>query len=166
MSEVLRNWILSLVGAALLGAFALSLTPAGRARSVVRLLGGVIMAIAMISPLRDFDFETYSMSLASYRSAAAQATERAAETNDRLSRTIIEQECAAYILDKAQSLGITPEKVTVTAKWGEALCWYPHEATVCARADAASRERLAQTVQTDLGIPAERLHWEGSARNE
>ena len=160
MNELLRTWVLSLTGAALLCAFALALTPTGKVQRVVRLLCGVVMAIAMISPLRDFDFETYSMSLSSYRAAATAASAGLQETNDRLSRTIIEQECAAYIWDKAQSLGITPEEVTVTAKWGEAQCWYPHEATIRARASEGLRARLAETVQTDLGIPLQRLSWE------
>lgn len=160
MSTLFHNWILSLTGAALLSALALALTPTGRARSVVRLLCGVVMAIVMISPLRDFDFDTYSMSLASYRTTAVEASTRLTETNDRLSRTIIETECAAYILDKAQTQGIFVENVTVTAKWGEALCWYPYAATIRAAADESGKTYLTEVVQTELGIPAERLRWE------
>lgn len=160
MSEVLRSWLLSLTGAALLSAFALALTPEGRARSAVKLLCGVVMAIALLSPLRDFDFDTYAVSLASYRDAAAEASAKLNETNDRLSRTIIETESAAYIWDKARAVGLAPEEVTVGAKWGDALCWYPFETTIYAPSDAAARERLSEIIEAELGIPKARQHWE------
>ena len=163
MNVLLRDWVLSLTGAALLGAFALALTPAGKVRRVTQLLCGVVMAIALISPLREFDFETYSMGMASYRDTAATAAARLDETNDRLSRTIIESECAAYILDKARARGLTPEEVTVTVKWGEALCWYPYEATLRTEADERVRRELSSIIEAELGIPAERLHWEDPA---
>lgn len=163
MSALLHNWVLSLTGAALLSAFALAVTPKGRARSAVQLVCGAGMAIALVSPALHFDFEAYSMGLASYREAAAQAASRLEETNDRLSRTIIEEECAAYILDKAQVLGLEVELASVTAKWGDADCWYPYEATLRAGADELGRRYLAEIIQAELGIPPERQHWTDAA---
>lgn len=163
MSEFLRSWVLSLTGAALLSAFALALTPQGRARSAVRLVCGVVTAIALVSPVLDFDFESYSMSLAAYRSAADQAAARLEETNDRLSRTIIEEECAAYILDKAQVLGLEMESASVTAKWGDADCWYPYEARLRAGGDELARRYLSDLISSELGIAPERQYWEDMA---
>ena len=48
----------------------------------------------------------------------------------------------------------------MTAKWGDALCWYPYEATLQAATDGPARLALAQRIEAELGIPAGRLHWE------
>ena len=163
MTEFLRSWLLPLCGAAILCAFALTLTPEGRTLRVVRLLCGVVLIIALLGPLGQFDFETYSMSMASYRDMAAQAVARLEETNDRLARTIIEEECAAYVLDKARFVGLVPEEVSVTAKWGDALCWYPYEMEITVSADAGEKQFLAGTIEAELGIPEERQHWKTPA---
>ncbi|MBE6967815.1 MAG: hypothetical protein E7444_05200 [Ruminococcaceae bacterium] len=163
MTEFLRSWLLPLCGAAILCAFALTLTPEGRTRRVVRLLCGVVLIIALLGPLGQFDFETYSMSMASYRDMAAQAVARLEETNDRLARTIIEEECAAYVLDKARFVGLVPEEVSVTAKWGDALCWYPYEMEITVSADAGEKQLLAGAIEAELGIPEERQHWKTPA---
>ena len=160
MSGLLKSWILSMTGAALLCAGALALTPEGRTRSAVRLLCGVVMAVTLLSPLQEMDLSVYSMSLASYRDAAAQSASRLDETNDRLSRTIIETESEAYIWDKARAVGLTPEEVTVTVKWGDALCWYPYEMTLRTAWEPWQRRELSATVEAELGIPEARQHWE------
>jgi len=163
MSTWLHNWILSVVGAALLSALALALTPEGRCRSVVRLLCGVVTALAVLRPLGQIDLEVYSMSMAAYREQAEAAVRSGEESNDRLSRSIIEQETAAYIWDKAQAAGLMPEEVTVTAKWGDTLCWYPYEVHLRGEAGADGREQLARIMESELGIPRERQHWESPA---
>ena len=160
MRELLREWVLSAAGAALLSALALTLTPEGRVRRVVRLLSGVVLALALVRPLAEFDFESYAASLAVGRAAAETAAGGWEETGRQLERSLIEAECAAYISDRAAELGLRPGAVSVTAKWGDALCWYPYEATLQAAADGPARLALAQRIEAELGIPAGRLHWE------
>ena len=160
MRELLREWVLSLTGAALLAAFALALTPEGRVRRVVRLLAGVVLALALLRPIAEFDFDSYAASLAVGRDAAALAQSGWEDPGRRLERRLIENECAAYISDRAAELGLRVEAVSVTAKWGDALCWYPYEATLRAGQDAPARSALALRLETELGIPAARLHWE------
>ena len=159
MRALLHEWVLNVVGAAMLSALALLLTPEGRCRSVVRLLCGAVMILAVLSPLRRFDFDVYSMSLAAYREQAEAAVLRGEESSDRLSRSIIETETAAYILDKAQAAGLMPEEVTVTAKWGDTLCWYPYEVRLRTEAGPGAKEYLTQLLESELGIPRERQHW-------
>ena len=152
MTELLHEWVLGLAGAALLGAFALALTPEGRVRRVVRLLAGVVLALALLRPLASFDFDSYAVSLAVGRDAAALAVDGFAESNRRLERTLIESECAAYISDRAARLGLRLEAASVTAKWGDALCWYPYEARLRAETDAAARRALEQTIETENSV--------------
>ena len=156
--SALRSWLLTLSGAAALCMLALTLCPEGRVRRVLRLICGAVMAIALLSPVKDFDMDAYAASLTRYREEAAMAAGAGQETGDRLDRTIIERECAAYILDKADALGIQNAAATVRAVWSDG-CWCPHEAAVTAAASGELRASLTAYIEGELGIPAARISW-------
>jgi hypothetical protein len=163
--ELLRAWVMGLAGAAVVTGLALSLTPKGRVRSVVRLICGAVMIIALVKPVLEFDFDAYSLGLARYRADMERITESARETSDRLQRTIIEEECSAYILDKAHILGLDCTKAEVTVKWGDEGYWYPYEAHLQINGPQEQLNRLAGLIEAELGIPRERQHW-NSNENE
>lgn len=160
MTELLGQWIIGLAGAALFSAAAMALTPKGRVRDVTRLVCGVVTALALISPVKQLDMSLYSMNLAQYRQELEKKTEAVTQAGNRLSRAIIQEECCAYILDKAQVLGMDVGNVSVTVKWGdEQELWYPYEVSLEGAADSAGRQALARTIEAELGIPEERQVW-------
>jgi hypothetical protein len=72
-------------------------------------------------------------------------------------RTYIEEQCGAYILAKAAKLEAQVSSAAVQARWDdEALVWVPWQVTVA----GAYNEALAQAIETELGIPAQRQEWE------
>ena len=98
--------------------------------------------------------------MARYGEAARSVAGEAGQEADRLNRTIIELECAAYILDKADALGLAVSSAAVTARWSEEGFWYPWESrAACSESD---RETLSAVIEAELGIPAERQSWEES----
>jgi len=157
--ELIRTWILGLTGAAVITGLALSLTPKSRVRSVMRLVCGAVMIIALIKPVLEFDFETYSVGLAQYRADMDRITAAARETSDRLQRTIIEEECSAYILDKARILGLDCTVAAVTVKWGDEGYWYPYEAHLQIKGPDQQKNNLAGLIEAELGIPRGRQYW-------
>lgn len=160
--ELLGRWVVGLAGAALCCGLALSLTPRGRVHRVLRLVCGMVMVIALISPLMDIDIGELSVNSAYYRERLGDLQGRTQETSDRLSRTIIEEECAAYILDKAQVIGLDIQAVSVTAKWGDEGWFYPCEAHITANGGSEEqRGRLAAFIEGELGIERERQYWDG-----
>lgn len=165
MTEWIRSWVMGLVGAALLTAAATALTPAGRVRRVTELICGVVMILALIQPLAELDLTAYSMNLAACRQEMALYENDLAQTNDRLTRRIIEAECGAYILDKAQVLGVTVWSAEVTAKWGDEGCWFPYEVHLEAE-DQPGLDRLSQTIEAQLGIPEERQYRSGTYEHD
>ncbi|MGE4353500.1 MAG: hypothetical protein AB7D36_05400 [Oscillospiraceae bacterium] len=154
MTEILRQWILSLALTALGCSIALAITPEGRVRAILKLCCSVAMAIALISPVMRLNMDSYALSMAKYREIMLAAENKGAESADRLSRTIIESECAAYISDKGAELGLGEISVRVLAKWGDEV-WYPYEAWV----DSMPSEELMRSIEGELGIPRERTHW-------
>ena len=155
MPEFLRAWILSLAGAAVFCAVMTELCPKGPVKSVVKALCGMVMALALISPLLNLDIESYSVNLARYRLMGEEAAMEGKNSADRYSRTIIESRCRAYILDKAAALGAGIDDASVTLRWSSEGFWYPVECEIVGQRSA----ELASAIESGLGIGPEGQKW-------
>lgn len=157
MTELMSMWVRGIIGVSLLSAAALAVTPKGRVFGVLRFVCAVATVLVMLQPLLRLDLDSYAENLAFYREEYASLGIAAREDADRLTRTIIEGECAAYILDKANALGIPAAHAAVRARWsGES--WVPHEAEV-ALPPGTDNAALARAIEAELGIPPERQKW-------
>ena len=155
MTELFKSWILGLAGAAVFCALCSAVTPEGRAKRVQKLMCGVVMTLALISPLTGLDMSGYSLNLAQCRRRAGEIGASAQEISDSLSRTFIEERCAAYILDKARLLGVELKAVKVTTQWSGEGVWYPVEVEIEAEYD----RRLSEKIEEELGIPVQSQRW-------
>lgn len=162
MAELFGNWIRGLAGVAVFSAIALTLTPSGRVKNVLRALCGLIMVIALLRPLIGIDLADYGRSLAKYRESLIARTDT--EAGDRLSRIIIENETRAYILDKAAGLGLAPQSVSVSARWANGF-WVPDQVSVTGPT-GADAEALSNLIEAQLGIPKDRQHWSDANETE
>lgn len=149
---------MSVAASSILSALALALCPDGRVKNILRLVCGIVCALALVSPLRSLDITGLSAAMAAYGQRAQIIAENAEEEKKMLERTYIEERCAAYISDKAAAMGVAAGNVTVLARWDEqALVWYPYEAAL----DCGRNEELSRALEAELGIPAERQRWSG-----
>lgn len=154
----MKQWLTGAAAASILSAAALALCPKGRVRSVLRLVCGIVCALALLAPLRTVDITSLSAAMASYGQAAENVTRDGEEERKMLERTYIEEALAAYISDEAAALDLDPAYVTVTARWDEeGLAWYPWEAAIGCEENGA----LARIMEAELGIPAARQRWLG-----
>ena len=154
MTGVLADWVRAICGAAVLCSAAMSLCPEGRVKRVLRLVCGLVMTCALLSPVLEIDLDAYSSAISGYGEAARAAAEGAQAEARELNRAVIEEECAAYILDKAGELGaeVTVRVETRTGGDGVPVPW-------SAELTGAQSEALASALETELGIPAERQVW-------
>ncbi len=157
MSAAVSDWIRTVAGASLLCCCAMYLCPKGRVRDALRIVCGVVLALALISPVVEFDFRSYSESLAEYRAQAEDINAMADEAYSSLTRSVIEREYAAYISDKATEQGLALSSVTVGVEWGGGGVWYPTEAHISGPERA--KTALAPVIESELGIPEERQYW-------
>lgn len=155
MLELIRQWVLGLAGAALCCAVLTEITPKGSVKGIVKALCGMVMALALISPLLKADGSVYALNMAKYRENALEVSAQGKEISDRLSRTIIEEECRAYILDKAAALGAQLSDAAVTLKWSSQGLWYPVGCTLRGEYSAA----LESAIAAELGIGPEEQKW-------
>ena len=154
MTDLLREWVLGVAVTALMAMCAMAITPQSRVRGIVRMCCAAAMCASLIMPLSSADFSGYARGMAMLREAAAASGEIGGQSAERLSRTIIESECAAYISDKGEGLGLTVGEVRVLAKWGDEF-WYPYEVWI----DAPRSDELMMSIEGELGVPRERICW-------
>lgn len=157
--ELMKSWIMGLMGAALVTAVACSAAPEGKAKRVVTLVCGLMTILALMRPVLTFDYGAFAKNLAAYERSAQKQSFVLVQSNEKLTRRIIEERCASYILDKGKSQGIDDLQVTVTAAWSQDGYWYPAKATLRTASEQAKRDSLSRSIVADLGIPPEELSW-------
>ena len=162
MTGFAGEWVRGIAGAALICAAATALTPKGKVKNVLRLICGIALIIAMISPFLKLDLGSVSLDLSEYRKQADEITGEAEQKQNSLSRTIIENELKTYILDKAKSLNVQLDSVEVSVKWGDEGCWYPYEVSLSADIPLREKKLVSNSIEAELGVPEERQYWSGS----
>ena len=155
MSDILHGYILSLICMAFVCYVALILTPQGRVRRAVCFACAVSMLCVMVRPALLPDIDTLSSSVAKYRELAEKYSGEGEENTEKLNRLYIQERCAAYILDKAESLGLRPGEIRVGLRWSDGGYWYP----VSAELEEDYNGRLSAFMEAELGISADMQKW-------
>lgn len=159
MTEALRGWIIGIVGAAMVSALTLTVTPEGRVRRVVAVVCGFVMLLALIKPIKGFDYVSFSRSLLRLREDAGELAKPALQANENLTKKIIEERCAAYIVDKSRLLGIPDLQAEVEAELGADGRWYPARVSAATEAGKSERDALAYEIEAGLGVPPDKLNF-------
>ena len=140
MIDAAREWLLGVTAAAILAALAEGLMQEGGPKRVGRLTlpaeGGLSGYSAQIEE---------------------QADRLRTDTNDWM-KLVIEEQCAAYVMDKAAELGITCQ-VRVTCTQEEAGVFLPWRCSVTGDLAQEEQEQLVREIQSDLDIPAQRQEY-------
>lgn len=155
----LRQWLLGVACTALILAAAEGLAPEGGVKKVCRLAGGLALLLAAAGPLLQLDGGAIARAAGEYRAAAHSYEERLTEKNNLLYQTIIEDTAAAYIVDKAEELGIFCQaEVTCSDDENGVPC--PWEVTAWGVWTEEGRAVLGRLLEDDLGVPPQRQHFE------
>lgn len=138
---------------------ALSLMPEGGVKKLTPVVGAAALLLCLLDGVTTVDTAGLLMDTAHYRELSASLTADAEALQARLDRRVIEQECEAYIEDKAEALGIQLLSVRVTVVWSAEGFWLPEAVSVSGRWSETARARLAGLMETELAIPAEKQEW-------
>jgi len=121
--------------------------------AMIRLIAGLIMALTVIAPVVDIDFDDLPVIPTQITLDAQTACALGEEMADREINSIITNELEAYILDKAASVGADIE---VELRLEDCR---PMEITIRGTVLPGSRQRLQQVLETELGIAKENQQW-------
>lgn len=155
--EHIRAYILAVVAAAILCGLVLTLVgKKSTTGAVIKLLCGLFLSLTLIVPLSgpgllDFSsYESFWENEAQYYASAGQES-----ALDQI-ETIITEQCQAYILDKAASLGAN---IQVVIRLSEEDTPVPWEVTVTGNISPYGKSVLKKWIADELGIPEERQIW-------
>ena len=150
-----RGWLLTVIGASLICALADALMPPGAVRRVGKLVCGLVLLGAVLSPLTRPDLPGGQRWVTDYLASLEAREEDLTETVNSQMKVIIEREYAAYIVDKAAELGLTCT-ARVECELSEDGLYLPVRTEVAGLETAGGQEKLIRAIETDLGVPAER----------
>jgi len=149
--EWFRQWLIGITVAAMLNAAAKSLMPKGIVRQIGALTGGLVVLLAILQPVYRLDESRVEEVFFPYIGTTESYMLTAQTDTGSLMRDIIEEECGAYIQDKAKELGLECMVTVVCEEEGEGYP-YPKQALVEGRLSQTEKELLSAMIAQDLGI--------------
>ena len=150
----LREWLTSLVAVSMLLSVARTLVPEGSIRKISSFTGGLILLVVLLRPLLGADLSRLDLHLEDYERAIGQRQEELASAGEAELAGIIEERIAAYISDKADTLGLAVKVQVETKPAGDGVP-VPWRAELWGPRSPA----LATYMEEELGIPGERQVW-------
>ena len=149
-----RTWLFGIVAASMALSILYALLPKGAILTAAKCAGSLILILVMLRPLVTLRVEDLEFSYDVWEERTTEQTEQLTQDNLSSMEELIEEECSAYISEKAEQLGLTVK--------AEVLCEvrdgvpFPAEVTL----DTPYNEMLSDTIAADLDIPYERQHWQ------
>ena len=154
MMAAARTWLTAVVAVTLLLSVAQMLVPPGSLREIASFVGGLILLAVMMQPLLRIDLSDVQLDFSAYQETLEQRQAELENTRQEELTSLIEAETAAYISDKAKSMGLTL-RVRVTAEMDGSGVPVP----VRAELTGSWSGPLSGWLETELGLPAERQVW-------
>ena len=145
-----RTWLMGVVAAALAVALALALTPEGAVKKAGRLVGGLVLLLAVVRPLMQLDPGTLAVTAAAY----GVTVETVAEGGEIALEELIAERVGAYIADKGAALGCSCT-ARVTVEQDENGWPLPVRAEITGTWTEGQRQALSRAIAQELDIPAE-----------
>ena len=154
MTDVLKTWLPGVAACALLVGILRQLCPPGAVRQIARFTGALLLLCAMLRPLPELP--ALGEETGAYRQAVeALRAENAARRDDAMAESIAAG-LAAYIEDKAETLGLELRAaVTMRRSGGVPL---PERVELSGPYDAA----LSDWIARELGVAKEKQTWNGN----
>ena len=154
MMGAVRGWLLAVIAVSLLCAAADALMPPGAVKRVGKLVCGLVLLGAILSPVASLDIDSSQRwldgCLASLQSREAELEET---VNSQL-EAVIEEEYAAYIVDKAAQLGWSCT-ARVDCEYSEEGLYLPVRTELTGFQTAEIQEQMIRVISEDLGVPAQ-----------
>ena len=153
MIETVRTWLTAVAAVTLLLSVVQQLVPPGSLRETASFAGGLILLTVLLQPLAALRGADLDLSFQDCRQAVEQQQTELEDRRQTELAALIESATAAYISDKADSMGLALE-ARVTA---EAADGVPVPVRVTLTGEKSGE--LSRWLETELGIPAERQVW-------
>mgnify|MGYP007057930243 CR=1 FL=1 len=148
----IRNYILTIVSAAMLCALLKSISTGKKGiEKILGLVAGIFLLATGLQPLGILELSQLENPIENYRSQAERTVAQAEKEVQMQLGEQIQEQTQAYILDKANTLGMSLE-VQVDKL-------VPCQVTLTGPTSPYAKQQLKAILETELGIPEERQVW-------
>lgn len=151
----IRNYILTIVSAAMLCALLKSISTGKKGiEKILGLVAGIFLLATGLQPLGILELSQLENPIENYRSQAERTVAQAEQEVQMQLGEQIQEQTQAYILDKANTLGMSLEvQVVLDDKL------VPCQVTLTGPTSPYAKQQLKAILETELGIPEERQVW-------
>lgn len=133
------------------------LVPEGSVKRLTTVLCTVILMTLTIEAAKGFDFDSYALALSRYRDDSAALETQSQLINRELNRSVIEENCEAYIKDKGRMLGTEIQRAEIELQWSMEGLWCPVGVHIYSEQERDAS--LVSLLEAELGIPGEAIYW-------
>lgn len=151
--EGLRQYIISVVAAALLCSIVTALMPPGRTGQIMRMVCGLFLAYTVLHGVTGLNLQ-----MPDWVDLTATDARQAAALGESLGEDamaqVIKAQTEAYILDKAAASGLALEVEIALDESG-----VPRSVIISGQASPYERQQLQTTIARELGIAKENQRW-------
>lgn len=151
---ILKNWLLGVIVACAVLSVCYAVLPKGKFRTIVRCSGGLVLLLVLIRPLVQTDWAELLHVWDNWQAELDLENEKYSERQNAELTTIIAEKTAAYIEEKAASLGVVCH-AQIDCEQRDGVP-FPTAVTV----DIPYDTRLSELLETELGIGRESQHWQ------
>lgn len=156
-----KNYILSIVASAIICAVARSMlnekTSIGK---IVKLISNLLMTVTILAPLVNISFRNITNYLDDITLQANQHAESGSQMAEDSVAGIIKSKSEAYILDKANSMGL---EIGVEVELDDSSNTLPSGVIITGTLSPYTRQVLGAYMEDMLGIPKENQQWKSNS---
>ena len=153
MIDLVREWLMGITGAAILAAVADALMPRGGVKYVGKLLCGLVLLSAVLSPLLAYYDGKAAYSVVGYEETIEQLTAELERGRYEQVKPLIEEQLSAYSMDKMERERLACQ-VLVECALGENGVYLPTTVTVIGGLGEEERNAVISLLSSDLGVDA------------
>ena len=155
MMEFIRNWVMSVVAVGMLVSLCLGLSPGGKVQKVGRFCGGLLLFLAVVTPLTRLDPMGSLQAFQDYCDQLSVTSEEVAQAGETITQDLVVSQSEAYIQTQAKSLG-ADVTATVTCVTRDGLP-VPSGITVTGEMGAQQRQQLTRWMMEAFDLTQEQI---------
>ena len=154
MMGAVREWLISLVTVSMLLSVVQQLLPEGSLRKVGMFIGGLVLLTVLLRPVFTVELEGLEWDWRAYHQELESRQQQLTKEHETEMAEFIEKQLAAYISDKAASLGLAVTAHIQVEKNEDGL-----PVPVGAVLNGELSAPLSDWIAAELGIPKEEQIW-------
>lgn len=155
MMEFIRNWVMSVVAVGMLVSLCLGLSPGGKVQKIGRFCGGLLLFLAVVTPLTQLDLTGSLQNFRDYCDQLSVTSDEVTQAGATLTQDLVISQSEARIQAQAKSLGAdVTAAVTCTSQDGLPV---PDSVSVTGAMTAWQRQQLTQWIMDSFGLTREQI---------